>query len=58
MRHENCDCKFSAIRRAFLKSGIAGFGAVAASQFFLNETALGLAVSALTGGEDKYPLRH
>jgi len=40
-----------------LKSGAAGFGAIAASHFFLNETALGMAVNALAGVEEKYPNR-
>ncbi len=60
MNHENCDhsdLRFGSTRRAFLKSGVAGFGAVAASQFFLNETALGMAVDALAGRESRYPNR-
>jgi uncharacterized protein (DUF1501 family) len=57
MKHENCNCEFGVTRRAFLKSGAAGFGAIAATHFFLNETVLGMAVSALTGVEERYPNR-
>lgn len=57
MNHQNCNCEFGATRRDFLRAGIAGFGAVAASHLFLNETALALAVDAVAGAEPKYPNR-
>ena len=56
-QHENCNCEFGTTRRAFLRAGLAGFGTVAASQFFLNETSLAMAVDSLTGAETKNPNR-
>ncbi len=57
MKHEGCNHQFGSTRRTFLKAGVAGCGTVAASQFFLNETALAMAVRSLTGADEEYPNR-
>jgi uncharacterized protein (DUF1501 family) len=57
MKHESCNCEFGVTRRAFLRSGMTGFGAVAASQFFLQETSLAMAVNAFAGQTEKHPNR-